>query len=838
MNFLTEDENLVKKDDDHRPHGHMHSSPWPRAPAQPLRRRRIIYILCGALFIYLFIKNIPTDVGPHPRWADTRVYQGSRTPGAKSTATTGAASQSAPTKKPPRPASPVESEQHYHDGPIKFYRLAVSLHAVAKLGGQKDLNKNVLFAASSLKSVSELLPIACEMARWDRNDVHLAIMGRDSMAISEIQEVNGIKQEDCNIYWHDARPDFSEWSTDYRMESSVAASLEHIQTFIHPQVILIDDAKREERFFVTAIREKAQELFKPLIELPSSAMDNLMWITRLDSVSLAAWSRVYIDIIIQAPSGSSGSIVRLLKSLEGADYFGIRRPHLTIELPATIDEPTAKFLDFFTWPPVDWSGAPHASQVTLRHRIQRKTTTPEEASARLVEAFWPKRTLDSHVLLLSPQVELSPLYFHYLFYTILEYRYSQLARQSDKYQNMMGISLDLPKFHLDDKTPFFPPKIQETGKKASAFPAAQAPFLWQSPNDNAALYFGDKWIEFHSFLSLRLTKPRSIVEKLVSKRHPAWMEYLFDLIRLRGYSLLYPGAFFDDFNLVTTHNELYQVPEEFPQALKLPNLPIPDPTEVLGANVSHSRHQPLANEKPLLESSLVDVLPNKADLVEVERMPLLSSIGVSQSFKEVADTAQTFSHEFRVSLGGCVSGLQPPPSAFRSAADLFCGSDEPFDFQDPAEATRGVKVVENTRKPAEDPVNDPDQITDLEAKIAKKESTSHFDRQAGEDKAAAAKLDDIENVKSKISKDGSQTKAQKVAAASAMPETASDIAKLNKGKTESDDTKQSADEKIIKASKDKAPGPAPTPGATTSETAKQSPQPGKDGVSENKGAGW
>lgn len=85
----------------------------------------------------------------------------------------------------------------------------------------------------------------------------------------------------------DARPDYSRWSSDFRMEVSVAASMEHIHTFIHPQVIIIDDPSREDKFFVSALRSKAMDIGRGIIELPPDALENMMWLTRLDSGSLA-----------------------------------------------------------------------------------------------------------------------------------------------------------------------------------------------------------------------------------------------------------------------------------------------------------------------------------------------------------------------------------------------------------------------------------------------------------------------------------------------------------------------------------------------------------------------
>ena len=74
------------------------------------------------------------------------------------------------------------------------------------------------------------------------------------------------------------------------MEISISASMEHIRTFVHPQVILIDNPSREDAFFVNALRSKAIDIGKSLIELPADATENLMWITRLDSGSLAGGS--------------------------------------------------------------------------------------------------------------------------------------------------------------------------------------------------------------------------------------------------------------------------------------------------------------------------------------------------------------------------------------------------------------------------------------------------------------------------------------------------------------------------------------------------------------------
>ncbi len=70
------------------------------------------------------------------------------------------------------------------------------------------------------------------------------------------------------------------------MEVSVTAAFNHINSFVHPQVIITDYSPREDAFFTTGVQNKARELGTPVIELPSNAPEKLMWMTRLDSGSL------------------------------------------------------------------------------------------------------------------------------------------------------------------------------------------------------------------------------------------------------------------------------------------------------------------------------------------------------------------------------------------------------------------------------------------------------------------------------------------------------------------------------------------------------------------------
>ena len=190
------DEELGKKNDDHRPANGTISIPawsWTRWNTAPrVRRRRLIIGLFVGVVVYFFFKNIPTDLVPIAQRIDTRV------PGQTFG---GIPLPRIPFRKPPHPDDGSESEEHYYDGTIKFYKLASSLHGIAKTMGYRERNKNVLFAAASLQSASRLIPMACEMSRWNRNTVHFAVMGRDDLPLEDIRVLNGVGP-DCNIYWH------------------------------------------------------------------------------------------------------------------------------------------------------------------------------------------------------------------------------------------------------------------------------------------------------------------------------------------------------------------------------------------------------------------------------------------------------------------------------------------------------------------------------------------------------------------------------------------------------------------------------------------------------------
>jgi hypothetical protein len=468
------------------------------------------------------------------------------------------------------------------------------------------------------------------------------------------------------------------------MERAVAVGLKYVYAYIRPQVIITHGESLEQAFFLRGSRSMSREFGIPHITLPSVAR-NLMWISTLDTHALrgidpwkpptrcdiltspVVWNDIRVEFLVNAQPESSGSLIRLVRSLQEADYLG-STPGLTIELPADVDPQLLHFLKTLDWPPAA------AGKLTIRRRIQLHHLDPAEASLKTVEAFYPKDPNVTHVLMLSPQTELAPSFYHYLMYTMLKYKYS--ARYKQLGSGLFGVSLELPSTHITDDEPFTPPISESDGLSNNAPGRPSPSFLWQAPNTNAALYFGDKWVELHSFLSKRLpilatTPDSSVQERIVSKKYPAVMEYLLELIRAKGYYLLYPafpasGAF----SLATVHNELYRFPEEYSdgkaKSADEPPTPIDDPFKPLTADFG----QLGAVEKPLSQASTVMPLLDEfsSELVDIDHLPVLSYQGNELSGLAFSRQTEEYAQQFRSRYGGCnddrVVNVRPD--------DLFC----------------------------------------------------------------------------------------------------------------------------------------------------------------------
>jgi hypothetical protein len=669
--MLPGDEELGKKDDDHKfaPARRSGWSIWNHAFRW--RRRRIFMAVAGLALVYMVLNS-----------AIGRLYDG-RQPTPAASFIPGYNDAFEPKGAPPGIQIVDGATPHTFEGRIRFYRLAKSLRkSAAHTNGYDEMNQNILFAMSSLTSASTLLPMICEMSKWSRNYVHVAFMGRVDIPLEELLQINGVTKDTCPAIWHDARPDYSEYSSDTRAHSSVIGAMSHIHNMVHPQAVIIDDSSVEDAFFVNAMRDKTEKLNMPLIEVPKGKWENFMWITRLDAGSLKHWHSPTVDILIQVPPESS-NVLRLLKSIKDADYSGLKPPRIILELPAKLDESVERQIGNFKWPPHTHHALENTGLI-VRRRIVSHRATQEDAAIRFLELFYPTSTTNSHVMLLSPQAQLSPLYYHFITYTLLEYRFSKFGKQDGS--DLFGVSLELPAVLLDGKTKLTPPTLEDmyTSRYKQLFPnTPTSPFLWQAPNSHATLLFGDKWAELHSFLRNRVVKHQeshksASRKKLVSETLPAWTEYMLEFMRARAYTILYPAKTTE--SLVTIHNELYHAPEEYSAKShddkdSVPKTAADEPFlrgEVPSRPPTNPESRTVPSSKPLHLA-----LPFDGDLPEIPHFPHLLYNGTLIFKANVSQTALEYANTFREEVGGCTMlkgkhrKLVPG-----EAKDLFCFGDE------------------------------------------------------------------------------------------------------------------------------------------------------------------
>ena len=464
----------------------------------------------------------------------------------------------------------------------------------------------------------------------------------------------------------------------------MTGAMSHINSFLHPQAVVIDDSLSEDAFFVRGMRSKTSALKMPLVEVPKDRLEDFAWVSRLDAGSLKHWHDPTVDILIQVPSGSS-SVLRLLESIKDADYSGLTLPRITIELPAELDVSVKEHIEKFRWPPKS-DNPTTGIGLSIRRRISTHRHDQEESAIRFLELFYPASTVNSHVLLLSPQAQLSPQYFHFVKYALLEYKYSTYGAEDN--EKLMGMSLELPPTLLDGKTKLEAPSTSDmhTDRYKKLYPdAGSVPYMWQAPNSHAVLLLGDKWAEWHSFLSNRVVKHQQSAKstsrgKLVSETLPAWTEYMLEFMRARGYSLLYPAAM--DNALVTIHTELYHIPEEFsatPSEDGKEGSTVPKETDAPFLRADTPPKPPQNPEPPVIPGSvpLHQALPFKGDLPEIPHLPHLLYNGKHIAPANTSTVAKEYADLFRTEVGGCkIPKGKHKKVVAGEAGDLFCFGDE------------------------------------------------------------------------------------------------------------------------------------------------------------------
>ncbi|KPV72684.1 uncharacterized protein RHOBADRAFT_50273 [Rhodotorula graminis WP1] len=261
------------------------------------------------------------------------------------------------------------------------------------------------------------------------------------------------------------------------------------------------------------------------------------WVGALDLEALRHFHTPRIDLSV-VTNDRPVSLHRLLSSLQTAHYFG-DDVSLSVNLEQTADRLTHRLVDDMRWPHGTFS---------LRHRILLGGLMPA-----IVESWYPTSN-DTYGVLLEDDVEVSPLYYAWLKFSILQYRYTLAGRRASS--RMFGVSLYQQKnieLRPEGRQPFDPHKLFEG---LSLHPTT--PYLSQIPCSWGAAYFPEHWREFHSYLALRLSElalpiSEPLVPAIRSNKWPrSWKKYFIELVYLRGYTMLYPN--YPEFESLSTNH--------------------------------------------------------------------------------------------------------------------------------------------------------------------------------------------------------------------------------------------------------------------------------------------
>jgi hypothetical protein len=343
------------------------------------------------------------------------------------------------------------------------------------------------------------------------------------------------------------------------------------------------------------------------------------------------WNQIKIDLVV-ITDRRPHSLSRLFNSIGHGVYLG-DHVDLTIHMEQTSDRVTRMFVNSFSW-----------SQGTkrLRHRIRKGGLMPA-----IVESWYPSSN-DNYGVILEDDIEVSPLFYTWIKYNILHYRYS---KRDTGYDRIYGISLYSPRnleLLPEGRIEFDPNDVLLPNDFSPRTPyASQVPCSW------GAVYFPEHWREFHHYLTTRLmdlhhSKRLKIhVPNSRSERwKKSWKKYFIEMVYLRAYVMVYPN--FQDFESFST-NHL-----EF------------------GTHIRHERAQVALDSfvVPLMQrNTILSQLPDHR-LPRFDELPMMDLWGDLMTHDEMETVAATWHR--------AVSVCARWPSNHFNPQDMLC----PFDTVD------------------------------------------------------------------------------------------------------------------------------------------------------------
>ncbi|KAI9264921.1 hypothetical protein BDA99DRAFT_437011 [Phascolomyces articulosus] len=392
----------------------------------------------------------------------------------------------------------------------------------------------ILFFADGPEQMVELHPLLCRY----NTPVHLVVTGKerglDGMALDEALYASKCLNAD-NIVVHDLALPVAD---ELAVASMAAQGVIRLAEVLQPQV-LIHIRQDKPTYHIMESMVRAEDIMVT-IGLPIGDVRHALWIADLPMDALRHWNVVDVDIVV-ITDRRPHSLSRLLQSTSRAHYLG-DSVNLKIHLEQSSDRVTRMLVNGFKW---------QHGKKTMRHRIKKGGLMPA-----IVESWYPSSN-DNYAVLLEDDIEVSPYFYVWVKYSLLQYRYSQDSREARQF--MYGISLYSPR-HLEllpqGRRPFDP--VAAIGDDYDT----RVPYVTQIPCSWGAVYFPEHWREFHGYLTSRMEDLRQ--DQLLNITVPgsrserwkkSWKKYFIELVYLRSYVMLYPNfQLFESFS--TNHLEL------------------------------------------------------------------------------------------------------------------------------------------------------------------------------------------------------------------------------------------------------------------------------------------
>lgn len=452
---------------------------------------------------------------------------------------------------------------------------------------------DAFFYAHRISDVKAMAPLMTKFRSVPGRKVYLVISGGQYCSCEDAVEIFGWPAAECkarrfkvfDLEVGSVHRGFSE--TPFIQE--VSASLRGLMKMHSPTLLIAVNDLPSPVVRALQLATAQSESNTSFVQIPRASFPHALWIATVPPASLPFWSKMKIQINIITQNRAT-SLMRLLQSLVNAHYVG-DVIDISFNMDSAVDGATLNLIDSFDWP--------YGQKIVRRRIIQG-------GLIRAVSESWYPASDDDFGLLLEDDIEVSPYYYMWLKYAVLQYHYN-------------------PNVHLPElnSVALYSPRVVEVVKERPHWNATEffkavhpnTPYLHQLPCSWGALFMPKKWREFYKYMGMRFTEdaksnPVQIPKSRTNGWQASWKKFLIDMMYLRGYVTLYPN-FPNQTSFSTNHME---------------------PGAHIGAAANKLAHNPEDFIVPLFQEDFFALLPN-SKLPPASKLPVINLFNQAASLR-------------------------------------------------------------------------------------------------------------------------------------------------------------------------------------------------------------